>query len=418
LNSGVSFSDGWELMTSVDKSKTGSLPIVIVGAGLAGTTAAAVLGQQGRRVTLVDPRSPFPPVFKAEKIEPGPAQLLRKFGLLKHLPSNAGRIREIQGYFNGRLFSLKHTEQYGIYYPDLVNALRAHLPATVEFKLGRVEEITPGAERQLVRLADGEQITARLVVLACPVSSKILASLGLRKVVIQKDQSLALGFTITRADGQPFSFDAVTYCATNPDSAVDYLTLFRIGATMRANLFVFRASGDPWVREFIREPAENLKRSLPKLCKSIGEFRVVGSVETGSVDLYRMQGDPVPGVVMIGDASQSVCPATGMGLTKALTDVDVLCSECIPGWDETLGVGADKTVHFSKHPQKQASDRKALQNAMYRRRACTDRSWRWKIHRLRLHLEMQFKKTNAVSLLRLPEPAAAASPDSELRSAS
>jgi 2-polyprenyl-6-methoxyphenol hydroxylase-like FAD-dependent oxidoreductase len=380
-------------MASVDDSHTTSSAIVVVGAGLAGTTAAAVLGQQGWRVTLIDPKSPFPHVFKAEKIEPDQAQLLRKFGLLEHLLAHAGRNREIQGYFNGRLFSVKPTEQYGIYYGDMVNALRAHLPAMVEFKQGRVVEVAHSAELQRVRLSGGEELTARLVVLACPISSEIQASLGLKKVVIQKDQSLAIAFTIARADGQPFPFDALTYYATNPDSAVDYLTLFRIGATMRGNLFAFRAAGESWVRQFIREPEENLKKCLPRLRKAIGEFRVVSRVETGGVDLYCLQGDPLPGVVLIGDASQNVCPATGMGLTKVFTDVDILCSECIPRWFETAGMDSEKTTLFSNHPRKQASDGKALRNAIYRRRACTERSLRWRIHRLRLHLAMQFKRT-------------------------
>jgi hypothetical protein len=36
-----------------------------------------------------------------------------------------------------------------------------------------------------------------------------------------------------------------------------------------------------------------------------------------------MDGVPQPGVVQIGHAFQSVCPSTGMGLDKVLTDVDV-----------------------------------------------------------------------------------------------
>ena len=45
-----------------------SADIIVVGAGLAGVTAATVLGQQGRKVILVDPRPSYPSVFKAEKI--------------------------------------------------------------------------------------------------------------------------------------------------------------------------------------------------------------------------------------------------------------------------------------------------------------------------------------------------------------
>jgi len=46
-----------------------SVEVIVVGAGLAGTAVAAVLGRQGRRVILVDPRPSYPPVFKAEKID-------------------------------------------------------------------------------------------------------------------------------------------------------------------------------------------------------------------------------------------------------------------------------------------------------------------------------------------------------------
>jgi hypothetical protein len=78
----------------------------------------------------------------------------------------------------------------------MVNALRTHLPATGESKLGRVVQIANSAELQRVRLAGGEELTARLVVLACPLSPEIQAGLRLKKVLIQKDQSLAIAFTI------------------------------------------------------------------------------------------------------------------------------------------------------------------------------------------------------------------------------
>src|SRR5436190_966509 len=102
--------------------------IIVVGAGLAGATAAFVLGHQGRRVMLVDPWPSCPPVFKAEKIEPQQAQQLRKFGLLEHVLPHAGRVRELRVGYNGHLFRITPIEQYGISYSDMVNAVRAHLP--------------------------------------------------------------------------------------------------------------------------------------------------------------------------------------------------------------------------------------------------------------------------------------------------
>jgi len=105
-----------------------SAEIIIVGAGLAGSTLAAVLGQQGRRVILVDPRPSCPQVFKAEKLDVDQVQLLRKFGLLERLVPYSGRWNEVRLGYDGRIFKTLRVEQYGINYADMVNALRAKMP--------------------------------------------------------------------------------------------------------------------------------------------------------------------------------------------------------------------------------------------------------------------------------------------------
>ena len=318
--------------------------------------------------------------------------MLRKFGLLEPLLPLMGRVREVWSAYNGRVFRINPVEEYGIRYSDMVNVLRANLPRAVEFKLGRIERITNSADLQRVRLAGGEELTSRLVVLACGINSEIQASLGLDREVIQKDQSVTFGFTIARPDGLPFPFDEVTYYATSCADQVDYITLFPIGPTMRANLFVFRSATAPWVGQFIREPSQMLELCLPKLRRLIGEYRVISKVESGAVDLYRVKGEPQPGVVLIGDAFQNSCPSTGSGLSKIFTDVDVLCSEFVPQWFATAGMGADKIASFYANPQKCDMDSDSLRVGLYRRRAATDLSFRWYIHRLRLHLSMQFRR--------------------------
>lgn len=354
--------------------------VIVVGAGLAGASVSAVLGQQGRRVILVDPRPSCPPVFKAEKIDQEQVSLLRKFGLLEYVLPYSGRVRQVRKGFDGRVFSTIKTEQYGIYYPDLVNALRAHLPTSVQCRMGRVETLANSEDVQRVKLATGEEITSRLVVLACGVSRDLQARLQLRRRVIQKDQSYVFGFTIAAPEPHAFDFESLTYYSLDHSARIDYLTLFRIGETMRANLFVFRSSRDPWVREFIQQPDRMLRRHLPKLEHVTGEFRVVSKVESGGGDLYRVEGEPQPGVVLIGDALQSVCPSTGMGLDKALTDVDVL-SECVPRWLSTPGMGTQKLAEFYDDSRKLATDLQALHRAINQRRAATDLSLRWRVHR-------------------------------------
>jgi len=304
---------------------------------LAGSTLAAVLGQQGRRVILVDPASTCPPVFKAEKLDVDQVELLRKFGLLEHLLPHSGRWDEVRLGYDGRIFKTIRVEQYGVSYADMVNALRAKMPPVVDYRQGRVEHIANSGQVQRVKLSGGEELTARLVVLASGVSSGLESDLGLRRRVVRRDQSLVLGFDVAASPAQPFDFDSIAYYSVSPSTRIGYLTLFKFRDAMRANLFVFRSAYDPWVREFIAEPDRMLRSHLPKLSRVTGEYRVVSKVESGRVDLYCVNGNPQPGVVLIGDAFQSACPSTGLGLDKILTDVDVL-SMCVSRWLTTAGM--------------------------------------------------------------------------------
>ena len=365
-----------------------SAEVIIVGAGMAGTTLAAVLSQQGRRVILVDPHPRCPRIFKAEKVDQEPAGLLRKFGLLEQLLPHSSRWNEVRVGFDGRIFKTLRTEQYGLNYGDMVNALRANLPSAVENRCESVELIANSRHVQRVKLRSGEELTCRLAVLASGASIELLANLKLHRRVVEKDQSVVLGFDVAASPAQPFDFDSVVYYSVGPSTRIGYLTLFKIRDTMRANLFVYRSANDPWIREFILEPDGMLRRHLPELGRVTGDFRVISQVESGRIDLYRVEGNPQPGVVLIGDAFQSTCPSTGLGLSKVLTDVDVL-SMCIPRWLATPGMGTEKLTDLYHNPRKLSVDSRALRRAHDERCVAVDPSLRWRIHRSLLHLKWQ-----------------------------
>lgn len=372
--------------------------VIVVGAGLAGTTAALVLGAQHRRVMVIDSRQSCPPVFKAEKVEPDQAQLLEKFGLLKPLLPRAGRIQEIRSYYNGRHFKTTAAKQYGLFYSEIVNSLRESLSGTVQFQMARVTRIENSPDLQSVTLDNGERLAARLVVLACGLNSDLLGDLGLKRIIVRKNHSEAIAFTLAKPNGAPFEFDAATCFPPSQRLSVDYISLFRIGNTMRANLFAFPGADESWSRRFLQYPERELEVCFPYFRLAIGEYRIVSKIETSVIHLYRTESVPVPGVVLIGDAGANVCPSTGMGLSKVFTDVDVLCSDCLPRWLETPGMDVDKLGDYYDDPRKRAIDAKALHDAHYRRRARTDRSLRWKIHRARLGFEMRFGRPEAIAL--------------------
>ena len=348
--------------------------VVIVGAGLAGASAAALLARQGRQVTLVDPRREFPPLFRAEKIEPDQAELLRKFGLLEGVQQRTRLIREIVRAAGGRIRRRVPVEQFGISYQDIVNQVRAQIPAEVDWRVGRIQSISADVANPKVVLAGGEEIGARLVLVCCGVGGNLQAQLGVERDMVADELSMAYGFVLARADGSRFPFDAVTYRPSSTREQVGYLTLFRIGEILRGNLFAYWPARSTQSQTLMREPGPELARLLPGLEKVLGDFVVQGRVEACRIDLYRLKDCVRPGVVMVADAYQSVCPSSGMGLSKVLTDVDVLCNTCIPEWFASPGMDVPKIAQFYADPRKQQVDDEALKRAVRSRRLATDRS--------------------------------------------
>jgi 2-polyprenyl-6-methoxyphenol hydroxylase-like FAD-dependent oxidoreductase len=380
-----------------------SAEIIVVGAGIAGTTAAAVLNRQGRRVILLDTRATCPPVFKAEKVERDALRLIRELDLFTPLLPYAGHIAEVCVAYDGHIFKRQQREQIGISYSDLVNTLRTHLSPEIQNKLGRVEQITRNGDTTSVHLESGEKLTARLVVLACGLNSQLLASLGLQRRIIRKEQSVVAGFNIIPSGSDPFNFDSVTFYPTDPSFKIDYLTLFKIRDTMRANLFAYHSIHDPWMREFQHNPKFLLDQAFPKLTRVIGNYEVVGKVVSNRVDLYSTEGEKPDGVVLIGDAFQNACPATGYGFVKVFTDVNAL-AECAPAWFSTPGMSAEKLKTFYEHPRKQAEDATALHRASVDRLAATSSAPRWRLRRAVLHVRRHLTHTK-------PQPTRSQSPN-------
>jgi hypothetical protein len=105
------------------------------------------------------------------------------------------------------------------------------------------------------------------------------------------------------------------------------------------------------------------------------------------VDLYTCENHRRPGVVLIGDAFQTACPAAGLGMARLLTDVEQLCNVHVPDWLATPGMGAEKIATFYDDPVKRAFDAKALHDSEYRRAVCTEMTPSWRLHRTRVRAQ-------------------------------
>ncbi|HXX03810.1 MAG TPA: NAD(P)/FAD-dependent oxidoreductase [Xanthobacteraceae bacterium] len=356
--------------------------VAIIGGGFAGSLAAAMLGRAGIDCMLVDPHDTYPHDFRCEKLDGPQNDILEKTGLADAVrrASTLDGGCWIARY--GRVIEQKPADQQGIMYADLVNTVRDEIPKSVPFIRAKARSVTAGADRQAVTLAGGEQIDARLVVLASGLGVSLRDSLGLKREIVSRCHSVAIGFTV-KPSGQPkFAFPALTYYAEGPAAKTALLTMFPIGTGMRANLFVYRPLDDPWLQRMRAEPRQTLFALLPNLRRLVGDFAVEGRVEIRPIDLYVTHGHRQGGVVLVGDAFATSCPAAGTGAGKVLTDVERLCNHHLPQWLKTPGVGEAKIAAFYDDPVKRAFDDFAAKKAICLRNFSLDATPAGRAHRL------------------------------------
>jgi 2-polyprenyl-6-methoxyphenol hydroxylase-like FAD-dependent oxidoreductase len=356
--------------------------IAIIGGGLAGSTAAAMLGRAGIPAVMVDPHRVYPPDFRVEKISGG-AQLerFRKTGLAEAVLRTATHDGENWIARFGYLLDKRPSQQYGIFYDGLVNAIRAEIPPAVETIFAKAVSLATSAERQKITLSNDEAISARLVVLANGLNLGLRRTLGIERQIVSTCHSISIGFDLAPVGRPAFDFPALTYFSERPGDRTPYISIFPVGNTMRANLFVYRPIDDPWLQQLRRAPEATLNASLPRLRRILGDFRISPDIKIRPADLYVTQGYQQPGIVLVGDAFETTCPVTGTGTDKVFTDVERLCNVHIPAWLATDGMDAEKIAAFYGDPVKQACDAWSNAKAFSFRSVSIDTGIYWRAQR-------------------------------------
>ncbi|OAF14927.1 2-polyprenyl-6-methoxyphenol hydroxylase [Bradyrhizobium centrolobii] len=358
--------------------------IAIVGGGLAGSLAAAVLARAGHRVALIDKRAVHPDEFRVEKIGGQQLDMFRRLGFIRGLESVACSFDRVLNIRDGKVVDVSVGQAYGFPYANLVAMARGQIPDPSSLIVDEVIAVSCSDDVQYLDLASGRRLNARLVVLATGMAGALGYKLGIRRRVLAERHSVSFGFTIARRDGAPFDFKALTCYGERTSDGVDYLSLFPVPAGMRANLFMFRDPTDPVMRELRRDMAATLLRLLPGLRPYLGDFHVTDRVQNWVMDLSVVEGHVQPGVVLIGDAFQTNCPAAGTGVGRLLVDVERLCTEYAPRWLMTEGMSKEKISQFYSDRDKVAADQRSLKMARFRQALTSRNDIGWDARR-RLH---------------------------------
>jgi 2-polyprenyl-6-methoxyphenol hydroxylase-like FAD-dependent oxidoreductase len=356
--------------------------IAIIGGGLAGSTAAAMLGRMGIPTIMIDPHDIYPFDFRVEKIS-GDRQLARfeLTGLAGSVLRTATHDGENWIAQFGYLLHKLPSRQYGIMYDALIMAIRAEIKAPAERLCGKVVEVATSDERQRLTLSDGTMISARLVILASGLNIGLRRMLGIKRKVISACHSISIGFDMAPVGRPKFDFPAMTYFSERPCDRIPYITLFPVGSRMRANLFTYRAADDPWLRQMRNTPVATLNAALPRLERITGTFIVSNDIRVRPADLYVSTNYRQPGIVLVGDAFAHTCPVTGTGTDKVFTDVVQLCKIHIPAWLASEGMSETKIATFYDDPVKQACDAWSMAIALSQRSISTDAGLYWRARR-------------------------------------
>jgi 2-polyprenyl-6-methoxyphenol hydroxylase-like FAD-dependent oxidoreductase len=360
--------------------------VAIIGGGLAGSTAAAMLGRAGIRTALVDPHPIYPPDLRCEKLEGGQVSILCKTGLADAILPAAtfdGDTRNGKAWVArfGHLIDQRPGGQHGILYDDLVNAMRAAVPPSVPFVVAKATGLIVGDDRQQITLSNGTSISARLIVLSHGLSVALKDQVGIERVVTSPCHSITIAFDIKPRQAGTFNFASLTYYPERTSDRAAYLTLFPIRTSMRANLMVYRTMDDPWLQKMRRYPEQGLFELMPNLHRLTGDIEISGPVKIRPADLYVSKGHRQSGIVLAGDAFATSCPAAGTGTGKVFNDVERLCNVHIPNWLATPGMKADKIGQFYDDPVKRNYDDASSSFAYQLRSMSIDDGFNWRFQR-------------------------------------
>jgi menaquinone-9 beta-reductase len=323
---------------------------VIVGASLAGCTAAMLLARTGARVALVEKRASAE-AFKrvcSHFIQASAVPTLERAGLLEPMLA-AGAIRS----------GLRIWTRWGWIVPPYdprnagVNLRRERLDPLVRSLAAE----TPGVElllghtvRSLVRDADGKvggvvaqdrdggktTLRGTLVVGADGRDSKVadLASVPERRT---RHERFAYGGYFR--GGAPEGAPDATLWMTDPQWAAAFPTDDEL-------TFYAAMPTKPWLPEFKRDPARALVTFLADQPEPppIREAQLVSPV-IGKLDMENRLRRPVaPGLALIGDAALAIDPLWGVGCGFAFQTAEWLADAVAPalGGAEPLEAGLER----------------------------------------------------------------------------
>ncbi len=351
--------------------------VAIVGGGIAGSCAAAILRNSNIQAILIDPNEVMPVDFRCEKFNHEQMATVERMGIAEKIYQATTAIEDIWIARRGKLVNKMSYPHYGFSYERVINAIREYLDKPTQMLVGKVKGIEKQDKTQKLILSDGREVSAKLVILSNGLNPGIRKQLGVSQSMLSKHHEMAIGFDIEPLKVGQFEFDSFTFWPEKESKKLAYFTIFKSADVFRVNTFGYWDKDDPIIKGFLKQPEETLAKLMPSLEGMIGKFKVTSRVHVRPVDLYQNNPENCDGVVFVGDAYATSCPGAGTGTTKAMNDVEILCQNYIPKWLEQDQVSAQAIEEFYQDKKKIEGDEESLNKAYFLRSITMDKSLLW-----------------------------------------
>lgn len=346
-------------MTTETRIPETDLDVAVVGAGYAGSLAALKAAELGLRVGVFDARDEYPDNFRAEKLETDQYEALERLGAI-HLvrPEGSARIDEVISFQGNKRRSVKHHKHRGMDYRATVNSFRDALRAQEIFSVRKVTDLIDAEDQFSVVFDDERSITARVGIVATGGSNLARKSLSLAGHDSDALRSTSFGFHVESDHAKGFPFQAFNAVPDRFIEGLQFATFFPIGDRIRVNLFTCWHPASGSAKGLRADPMAGIREYFPRLESHVGPLRISGAVQVYCTHYYRQSSSHLRSTALIGDEFQSVSPATGMGISKCVTDTEALAPLLADLRNER--VKDDGLSAYYADPKKREVDDKAL----------------------------------------------------------
>ena len=312
--------------------------IVVVGGGPVGAATAVALAQQGFAVALLE-RGSAPPAYDAADYDlrvyalaPHSARLLDGLGAWPNIssrrtsPYSGMRVWE-RGAEHALSFDCADSGRaelgWIVEHSLVVDALWARLEGVVRYERAAVESARFGDSGTVLRLADGRELRARLVVAADGADSQLRGLAGIDTVGWGYAQRAIVCHVRTQQPHRAIAWQR--FLSSGP---LAFLPL----ADGRCSI-VWSAEED-LARELLAlDDAAFMSRLAQALEHALGEVVQTTARVSFPLRLLHAQDYARAGLVLVGDAAHAIHPLAGQGVNLGFADVEQLVATLVEARD-------------------------------------------------------------------------------------